>query len=175
MTANLDALGEFEDDTKALFSAVGFIVVQWGQAEQCLELISHTLFQEFGGKRLASEHKLPKMLGRKVAFVRKCFNKIPAVAEFKTEALEMLDLFNELADDRHNVIHGAITSMSEVDGAFEFLRLEHNDAGYLFTTYRLEGHAFPTLAKKLVRMGGIASKLEPKLMRKKHPTRREPP
>ena len=164
MADNLDQLGTFDDDTKALFSAVGFIVVQWSQAEQSLELASLTLFKFHGGKRIADENKLPKMLNRKIKFVSKCFNKLTHLSALKPEAMEMLELFRELSEARHNVTHGAITSLSTVDGAFEFIRLEHDNDGYTVKPYRLDAPAFPVLAKKLVRLGSLAAKLGPKLM-----------
>jgi hypothetical protein len=43
-------------DMDALFRAIGFVVVQWGQAEQSLDLLVAALFQECGGKPLAKKN-----------------------------------------------------------------------------------------------------------------------
>jgi hypothetical protein len=42
--------GTFYDDDEldALFQAVGFVVVQWGQAEQSLDLATAVLYQRLG-------------------------------------------------------------------------------------------------------------------------------
>lgn len=167
--ADISGLGEFDQDTQDLFSAVGFIVVQWGQAEQSLELVSQLLFLHFDGKAMADRQELPKMLQTKLKFVRKCFSDNPQLAEFKTEAITMVDLFHEVKDARHDITHGAITSLSRVDGAFTFIRLEHNAEQYAVNHFRLEGPTFPVLAKKLLRLGTYATTLGRKLMRIAHP------
>jgi hypothetical protein len=47
-----------DDELDSLFKAVGFVVVQWGQAEQSLELATGILYGELNGKPLAK--RLPK-------------------------------------------------------------------------------------------------------------------
>jgi hypothetical protein len=42
-----------DDELDSLFRAVGFVVVQWGQAEQSLDIITAILYQQLRGKQLA--------------------------------------------------------------------------------------------------------------------------
>jgi len=43
-----------DGELDALYKAVGFVVVQWGQAEQSLDMIVAMLFQNLGGKHWLS-------------------------------------------------------------------------------------------------------------------------
>ena len=74
-------------DIETLFKAVGFVVVQWGFAEQSLDLLVANIFNFF------SEHpslkRRPTNLEPKIEFLRGCFATIPALEQFRTES-EML-------------------------------------------------------------------------------------
>ena len=48
-------------DLESLFIAVGFIVIQWGQAEQALDLIVSSLSHAYPGKKAK---RLPVMLAK---------------------------------------------------------------------------------------------------------------
>jgi hypothetical protein len=64
---------ESDENTDALFKAIGFIVVQWGHAEQSLDLLVAAMFEKHNGSHLLKKKKLPTMLQPKLPFVQKCF------------------------------------------------------------------------------------------------------
>ena len=146
-------------DTDALFRAVGFIVVQWSQAEQSLDLLVAALFQECGGKRLAKKNRMPFMLAPKLEFVRKCVTQLPKLAPFREEGLALVSSFETLSEKRHDLIHGAVSSLSPVDNAFPFIKLDIKDNAHHFREVRLEASEFPALTKDFVRLGADAGTL----------------
>ena len=73
------------DAENALYSQIGFIVIQWGYCEQSLQLLVTTLFREYGGNTLPRRKRLPKQLGDKLAFVKECAAGIPLLKPFHTE------------------------------------------------------------------------------------------
>jgi hypothetical protein len=112
-----------DDELDALFKAVGFVVVQWGQSEQSLDMLVAMIYQQLGGKRFAK--RLPKMLATKLDFLHKCFSNIVALAPFKAEAGKLIADFGRLSDRRHDLIHGAVASLSSQNGAFLPTRTDH--------------------------------------------------
>lgn len=155
-TADSGVPAEYED-MDALFLAIGFIVVQWGQAEQSLDLLVAALFQECGGKRLARKSRMPVMLGPKLDFVRKCLTQLPKLTSFNEEGLALVVAFDRLSQKRHDLIHGAVTSLSPVDDAFSFVKLDVKDNFHHAREVRLEASEFPVLTKDLVRLGADAT------------------
>ena len=147
------------EDMDALFRAIGFIVVQWGQAEQSLDLLVAALFQECGGKRLAKKNRMPFMLTPKLEFVRKCVTQLPKLAPFREDRLALVSAFESLSEKRHDLIHGAVSSLSPVDDAFPFLKLDVKDNEHHVREIRLEASEFPALANDLVRLGADAGAL----------------
>src|SRR4051812_45858239 len=95
-----------DEELDSLFRAVGFVVVQWGQAEQSLEMIVAMLYQNLGGKPLTK--RIPVLLTPKLDFVRKCLTNIPTLHQFKTEGEGLTQKFEEISQKRHDLIHGAI-------------------------------------------------------------------
>lgn len=151
------------EDMDALFRAIGFIVVQWGQAEQSLDLLVAALFQECGGKRLTKKNRMPFMLAPKLEFVRKCVTQLPKLAPFRDEGLSLVSVFETLSKKRHDLIHGAVASLSPVDNAFPFLKLDVKDNVHHVREIRLEASEFPVLTKDLVRLGADAGSLARKV------------
>lgn len=94
-----------DEELDALFKAVGFVVVQWGQAEQSLEMIVAMLYQDLGGKPLTN--RIPVLLTPKLDFVGKCLTTIPTLHQFKLDGNALIQRFKELSQKRHDLIHGA--------------------------------------------------------------------
>jgi hypothetical protein len=144
-----------DEELDALFKAVGFVVVQWGQAEQSLELAIAILYQNLGGKPLAK--RLPKMLETKLDFLSKCLAKIPTLGHLKADGEALVADFRKLSDKRHDLIHGAIASVSPIDGGFNFAKLDIRDDKHVVREFRLEGSEFPKLTKELIDLGSQAT------------------
>lgn len=70
-----------DKDLVNLYTAVGFVVVQWGQAEQSLDLAVSTLYQYYKGASYAK--RMPRMLAHKLKFIK----EILAVPAYGTSLL----------------------------------------------------------------------------------------
>lgn len=150
-----------DDEVDALFKAVGFVVVQWGQAEQSLELATAILYQNLGGKLLA--RRLPKMLETKLEFIEKCMTKIPSLGHVRAEGLALVADFRALSARRHDLIHGAIADVSATEGGFPFMKLDIQGDKQVVREFRFEGAEFPKLTKDLIDLGGRATTFARKL------------
>ena len=140
-----------DDELDALFKAVGFVVVQWGQAEQSLDLATGVLYQNLGGKPLAK--RLPKMLETKLEFIEKCLAKLPTLTHLRAEGTGLIADFRSLSATRHDLIHGAIASVSVTDAGFDFMKLDFKDNNHIVRVFRFEGEDFPKLTKDLIDLG----------------------
>jgi hypothetical protein len=149
--------GTFYDDDEldALFQAVGFVVVQWGQAEQSLDLATAGLYQRLGGKALAK--RLPKMLETKLEFIEKCLTKLPILVHLRADGVGLVADFRRLSATRHDLIHGAIASVAVKDGGFDFMKLDFKDNNHVVREFRFEGEDFPKLTKDLIDLGARAT------------------
>jgi len=138
------------DELDALFQAVGFVVVQWGQSEQSLDFATRILYKHLGGKALAK--RLPKMLDTKLEFIEKCLAKLPTLARFRADGERLVADFRNLSATRHDLIHGAITSVSMTNGGFDFMKLDFNNDDHVVREFRFEGEDFPKLTKDLINL-----------------------
>jgi len=150
-----------DEELDALFKAVGFVVVQWGQAEQSLEIIVAILYQNLGGKRLMK--RIPVLLAPKLKFLRECLAKLPHLREFKAEGDALIQKFEELSQRRHDIIHGAVASLAMDGGGFHFAKLDVMNDFHVLREFRFESSEFPKLAKDLIDLGAAATSLGRKL------------
>lgn len=111
-----------QDDYHALCMAVGFVVVNWAIAEHSLDGWVAITYHDHGGKDLAK--RIPKALSAKVEFLTECFQKAESLAAYKDEALSILARVTDLSEKRHDLVHGAITSVSADNGVFFLTRLD---------------------------------------------------
>lgn len=65
-------------DLETLFKVIGFVVVQWGSAEQSLDLMVANIFHCFNGD--PSLKKRPRNLEPKVKFLQERFAEFPELA-----------------------------------------------------------------------------------------------
>lgn len=143
-----------DDELDSLFSAIGFVVVQWGQAEQSLDLITALLYQSLGGNQYAK--RLPKMLGKKLEFLGTCLEQIPTCIPLRDEGEALITSFRDLSNKRHDLIHGAISSLSAKDGAFKFAKLDIKDDIHVLREFSFDAADFPKLSKELIELGSKA-------------------
>jgi hypothetical protein len=109
-------------DLDQLFKAVGFIVIQWGNAEQALDLLVVSVFSRYDGHELLKSR--PKNLAPKIKFLRQCFATFPELAQFKKECDDVLNRFEALSQSRHDIVHGAIDSISAENGVFSLTKID---------------------------------------------------
>ena len=97
-------------DIETLFKAVGFVVVQWGHAEQSLDLTVASIFRFFDGHPLLKRR--PSMLRPKLDFLSKCFAELPNLEQFQAESVPLLSRFAVTGKKRNDLVHGAIATLS---------------------------------------------------------------
>lgn len=148
-------------DLESLFKAIGFVVVQWGHAEQTLDLIANTLFRDFDGKRFAK--RIPKMLETKLKFVRDCLSNTPSLDQFRPDCESLIDRFDRLSRTRHAIVHGAIESFSSKSSAFTFAKLGVDGDTHRVRQIAFDSVEFPSLIRELLRLGADANKLARKI------------
>ncbi|MCY1166663.1 MAG: hypothetical protein V4455_16850 [Pseudomonadota bacterium] len=150
-----------KNDLDTIAKAFGFVVIQWGQAEQSLDLIVALLWHSFEGKQHA--RKIPFMLEPKVAFLRKCFASLEALHPLKGDADFLLKEFERLSALRHDLIHGAIASLAPVDGHFVLSKLDVREGYHHVREVRIAITAYPQLVTELVALGRRSHELGTKI------------
>lgn len=141
---------------EALFIASGFIVVQWGHAEQCLELIVSTLYDHYPGEK---PKRLPFVLEKKLAFIRQCAESAEYPLRCAADLTKLATDFEALANVRHGLIHGAITSLEPESDTFKFIKLRSNKSSGKPKMVRLSSSEFPFLTMSLLRLGEDTNRL----------------
>ena len=144
-------------DIESLFKAIGFVVVQWGSAEQSLDLIVSAIFHRYVGNSLLKRR--PRMLAAKLDLLRKCFQQLPGLEQFRAEGEILLSRFATAGNKRHDLIHGAIADFSIENGGFTFIKIDINQDGHSVRTVVLYESEFLHLIKELLRLGDDANKL----------------
>lgn len=131
--------------------AFGLVVIQWGQAEQSLDLIVALLWQSLDSRHHA--RKIPIMLEPKLTFLRKCFESIEVLRDLNAEAASLLTEFERLSSLRHDLIHGAVASLAPVNGHFVLAKLDVRDGFHHVREVRVSVAAYPQLVNELVAIG----------------------
>lgn len=139
-------------DIETLFKAVGFVVVQWGFAEQSLDLMVANIFHVFSNQH--SLKRRPTNLEPKIEFLRHCFATIPALEQFRIESEMLLPRFSASGKRRNDIVHGAISETSMENGSFMFLKVdikpkEHHSIRSVF----LDDSDWPAFRKELLWLG----------------------
>lgn len=153
---------EPNSDIETLFKAVGFVVVQWGFAEQSLDLMVANIFHSFNGHSLLKRR--PQNLEPKIDFIRDCFSEIPELKSFLAEGDTLLTRFSVAGKKRNDLVHSAIASPSIKDGSFMFLKIdvlskEHHSIREVF----LEDSDWPMFRKELLSLGRDGQHLAQKM------------
>ncbi len=156
-------------DLETLYYQVGFIIVQWGHCEQSLELLANVIFQYYGGKTFAQSNKMPRQLAAKLKFVRKCAMAVPALEPFKNELVALADDFDQFTQTRHDIVHGALSDMSPIDGVFQFIRLQSHPDTHEVMPFLYDLGAFPRVKKQLIRLGVTAPRMAKRVLEARTP------
>lgn len=148
---------DYDDEYHALCSALGFVVVNWAITEQSLDGCVAIIFHDHGGKNIESE--IPRSLSKKVEFLKKCFKKLPTLAALQNDALKTLQNVNTMSGRRHDLVHGAITSVTSQNGVFEFAKLDFEKQMHVVRTVHLDLTKFDDLATEILDLGGEVADL----------------
>lgn len=142
-----------------LCAAIGFIVIQWAQAEQALDMAVNLIYRGFGGKDIADTPEIPRPLKRKIKFIRRCLNQLEGLMQFKEAGLALMTKFGDLSEERHNYVHGAIASSPLADGSTNFIKLDAKGDIHVLTEFTFNPGDFPSLTRKLLDLAGETNAL----------------
>ena len=87
----------------------------------------------------------------------------PPLTAFRQEGEALVSNFNRLSQRRHDLVHGAVASLSAIDGAFVFAKLDVKEDYHFTREVRLEASEFPALTKDLIDLGRDATTLASKI------------
>lgn len=154
-----------EEILPSLYSAVGMIVTNWSFVENALDHWTAIVFDDFGGSRI--EPEMPRMFGRKVKFLSKCFKRIDALSPFKDDALKVIQRASELSDMRHYIVHGVLSGFDAEDKeAFVFRKIDvsQDKKQHVLGEMRLPGTHLAIGATELLHMASFAQKVSVRLL-----------
>ena len=144
------------EDLSDLYTAVGFVVVQWGQAEQSLDLAVSTLYQDYGGTAYAK--RMPKMLSPKLEFITKCLDVSKYRQSLLVLAEKLSNDFERLSEIRHALIHGTISEVTQRDGVYSYIKLNVQKDTHEVQEFKFDLKQFPALSDELVKLGAASEK-----------------
>jgi hypothetical protein len=149
-----------------LYKAIGFTVIQWGQAEQSLDLLVLTLFHDYGGaKNLSKNKKVPVMLKSKLEYLQKCLSQLSELALLKEEGLALVASFTRLSQKRHDLIHSAVTSLTSEHEIFTFIKLDSMHDGISSAReVEFKFSEFPSWMKDLTSLGANSAAFAHKVL-----------
>jgi hypothetical protein len=150
MPKHLDDSEELDE----LFRQVGFIVVQWGQAEQSLDLAIATIYQCYATQKRPK--RMPKMLDTKLKYLESCVRDIRELSPYRAAADGLVADFRRLSGLRHDLIHGAITDTEAENGMFTFAKLDVKKDFHFLRQVRLDGAEMPGIRRELIDLGAKA-------------------
>ena len=157
-----------DDKFEAFCSAIGWVEVNWALYENQLthwcQLMWVTL--NWHGRGRSEEIRIPRAYSRKERYLRAAFKALPQVAQFKDDAIEILDRTRVLAEVRDDLTHGVITHMEPIHGKFFLSGLQLKDDGTHSTRdIVFDSKGFPELAEKIVKLGRDALDLSRRIQK----------
>lgn len=146
-----------KEDLDNIARAFGLVVIQWGNAEQSLDMLIALLWQSFPTRELSK--RIPVMLAPKLEFSRKAFASVESLKSLQAQAASVFAEFDRLSKIRHDLIHGAVASLAPVDGHLVLIKFDVHDDFHHVREVRLPVSAYPQLVRELVNLGKSASQL----------------
>lgn len=96
------------------------------------------------------EPKIPRSLSKKMRFVRRALGKLDEIKSFQNEGLLILEKMTALIPKRHNVVHGAVTTITATNGIFQLTTLDYTDDSHIIKDAEFDISQFPKLADDLL-------------------------
>jgi hypothetical protein len=138
------------EELTPLFTAVGAIVVQWGQAEQTFDMIVATIYRSYGGETIRK--KIPQPISEKIKFIREC-SALDELKHHYSELGKLADDFDKLCDQRHDIIHGAVASFNDNQNHFLFAKLDLKNNVHQVRELEFDIEEFPKILDKFIALG----------------------
>jgi hypothetical protein len=140
---------EESKDFQDLCACIGFVVVNWGLAEQSLDMIISVIYDQCGGSTITKDR--PWSLKLKIKFLRQAFKQFVALQPYVEQGNEILDSLIALSQKRHNLVHGVVTGINLEDGIFPIEKFDYRNN--TLEKVQFDPKAFPKLAQDLVDLG----------------------
>lgn len=113
-----------DDQFRALCAAIGFVVLNWSVIEQQIDNIVFVAFKKAGGKAIRKNGDIPVSLKQKLDFLKVSFTRLGRLKDFREEGLTLIGNTRTLSDQRHDLVHAAITSTKPAEtGGFTFRKI----------------------------------------------------
>jgi hypothetical protein len=149
-----------DEHTRALCTQVGALVVWWGGAEQTLTAIVTLLYKEYGGRRLPKVKRHPVLLKPKLDFVERCIHSMHELEPVKDDLSFIVTEFRRLSAIRHDVIHGAIASLTPEGTRFRFMKLDHDDPHTpTAREFHFDASHLGTILDDITKLNGVSLKI----------------
>jgi hypothetical protein len=94
-------------EDEAFFAALGRLTISWAHIESGLDAAITVIHERLGGDSI--EPELPRMLQRKLKYLRRACAKIPQLADYQVSFPMFADRVQAASETRHDLIHGAIS------------------------------------------------------------------
>jgi hypothetical protein len=137
------------DNFTQLCQAVGFLVIEWALIEQQIDNWVNVSFNNCGGNLVHGHQSVPHSLKRKTDFLKRSFKTLPLLAPFASEGLNLLTRISALSPKRHELVHGAITSLDSSGGSFAYRLVGYRLQRHTLKEFKFNIREFPTLEKSL--------------------------
>ena len=99
------------------------------------------------------------MLAPKLEFARKSFKGVATLEHLQPQAESVFAEFDRLSKVRHDLVHGAVTSLAPIDGHFVLMKFDVHDDFHHVREVRFPVAEYPKLARDLVNLGKNAHQL----------------
>jgi hypothetical protein len=143
----VDIDAKSQDELGALYSAIGFMTVQWAQLEQALDACIAVIFHEYNGRPLMKGHGVPISLSTKLKFLKDAFKRLATLAPFRVKGKSLLDGIRDAKELRHSMIHSALNSLRHTNGIYTFTKLDYDGDFHVMKPFELDLKRFPDHTK----------------------------
>ncbi len=151
-----------DDHFESFCAAIGFIEVNWAMFEMQLDRWVQIVFVTLHDRSISNE--APTSYSRKSDYLRRAFNRLPALSQYKQDAIEILAKGDRLADTRHKMTHAVVTHMKPRNGKYELVnRKLRRDGSHIIEDVIFDPRGFPDLSKDLGLLGRDAILLSGRL------------
>ena len=154
-----------DDEFLHFCAAIGWVEVNWSLMEAQLDRWCQVMFITLKWRGTdGKEKEMPRQYSRKVRFLRGGFTKISAMKKHGLDGISILDKADALAETRHDLTHGVITSIESKDGKYLLEnRKMQRDGRHTVKNVVFDVRGFPVLANKLADLGTQAIRLSDRL------------
>lgn len=134
-----------EVPSEDMLMALGAGTLHWSLLESALDALVAMVFHRFDGRKIEAE--LPRMMGRKLKFLKRGFHRSPKLAHLAETAANYFDQVEALSERRNLLIHGSPAKCWDDAIEFNWLKVQA-------TTHLLERHTVT-----LDQMRGLADEI----------------